>query len=884
MNWRRFLRREQADTEQREELESYLELTAQEYVERGMNPAEARAAARRKLGNLTLIQEEVYHMNTISLIESLWFDVRHALRMLGKQRAFSVAALLSLALGIGANTAIFSVVHSILIRPLPYPNAERLVSVNHSAVLHGQAIKDTRISPGMYAAYKSGIEVFEEFGVWTSGTGTVTGVGEPDPILTVTVTQGVLPLLGVQPAWGRWFSSEDDTAGSAATVILSHGYWQRKFGGDRRILGRTIVLDGTACEVIGVMPADFRFLNVMPDVFVPQRFPKGHLRVDVFNYSALARLRPGVPLARVNEDLARVLRQWADAERISKMLDQMHITPAAQPLKEQVVGDVGTVLWVVMGALALVLLLVCSNVANLVLVRAQARRQEFAIRAALGAGWGRIARELLVESLTLGLLGGVLGVAVAFGALRLLLSLKPQGLPRLEEIQLHGEALVFALACAAGASLVFGLAAVMKCGRSGRLQTARTTTHNRHQMRAQNVLASVQVALALVLLVASGLMIHSFVALRQVTPGFTKPEWIQTVRISIPEVEVKEPDSVIRMQAEMLSRLAAVPGVDAVGFANGMPMEEEHRNGIVVAVEGQTREGELPPNRGMKQASPGLLAAQGTRLVAGRDFTWEDVFAQRHVVMVSKRMANETWGGTKEALGKRLRPGIAGPWKEVVGVVEDVHEEGVHREASAAVYLRAGVEPPLRPGDKGTVRRGITLAIRSKRAGSEAFLREVSAAIHGVNPNLPLAKVRTLQEVYLASMARTSFTLILLSVAGTMALTLSIVGVYGVLSYTVEQRRKEAGIRVALGATPGTVKRLFVGQGLWLACGGGIAGLAGAAALSRWISTLLFGVKPHDPGTYAVATMAVVAAALAASYVPARRAATADPMETLRSE
>jgi putative ABC transport system permease protein len=877
MNWRRFLRRRAADAEQREELELYVDLTAEEYIARGMNPAEARAAARRKLGNPTLIREEVYRLNTLTLVEGAWRDVRHALRMLRTRPGFSAAALLSLALGIGANTSIFSVVDSVLIRPLPYPEPEALVGVFNSAVFQGQAINNMPLSLGMYAACERSAQTFQRFGVWTPGAATVTGIGDPEQIATVTVTEGVLPTLGVRPWLGRWFSKEDDTEGTPKTVILSYGYWQRKFGGDGRVLGRTVGIDFIPRQVIGVMPRNFQFLNLAPDVLLPQRAPDGPIRGDEFNHSGIARLKPGVTLALANQDMARVLGIWGDTNGTRQLLEQLRFKPDLRPLKQDVVGDVGPVLVILMGALALVLLLVCANVANLVLVRAQARRQEFAIRAALGAGWGRIARELLVESLTLGILGGALGLALAYAGLQLLVMQGPASLPRLGEISIDSASLAFGLACSVGSSILFGWFAVLKCGRPWKLQSARGASLSTEQLRAQNALVVTQVALSLVLLVATGLMVRSFLALRAVRPGFTHPEQIQTVRISIPEAQIPEPERVIQMQADILGRLAAIPGVTAAGFADGLPMESEHRNGNAVAVEGKTPIDQIPPNRVIQRVSPGFFAAQGTRLIAGRDFTWTDVFSQLRVALVSENMARENWGEPPNALGKRIRIGREGPWTEVVGVVENVHRDGVDRPAPPIVYWRAGV-------GAGAVRRGVTLAIRSSRAGTEGFLREIAAAVHVVNPDLPLAKVRTLNDLYRLSMARTSFALVLLGIAGAMALMLAIVGVYGVLAYSVAQRRREVGIRVALGAEPGMVKALFVCRGLMLACTGGAIGLASAAVLSRGISSLLFGVAPLDPVTYVASGAILLAAAMTASYFPARRAASVDPMDALRSD
>jgi putative ABC transport system permease protein len=572
MNWWRFFRRDEADAEQREELDFYVDVTAEEYIERGMEPAEARAAARRKLGNPIRIREDVYRMNTLTFIEGLLWDARHAARIIRTKPAFSAAILLSLALGIGANTAIFSILNAILIRPLPYPASDALVGVYNRFVIHGQVFEDAPLSPGMYAACRENAKAFKNFGVWTSGAATVTGIGDPEQLAIVTATQGVLPAMGVSAYIGRWFSHEDDTPGSPRTVILSYGYWQRKFGGDRRILGRTMVIDFMPHQVIGVMPRDFRFVNLSPDIILPQRFPASGLPEE-YSYTGIARLKPDVTIALANQDLARVWKISAETAGPGNTLEMWSVKPNLRPLKMDVVGDVGSVLKILMGALGLVLLLVCANVANLVLVRAQSRRQEFAIRAALGAGWGRITRELLVESLTLGIAGGAFGLMLAYAGLKLLVEQGPAILPRLEEISIDGMALAFASICTLGTSLLFGLAAVLRAGIPGRIQSPRAATQAPQQLRAQNALVVTQVALAFVLLVASGLVLRSFFALRAVTPGFTRPEWIQTVRIAIPETLAPDPELVIRMQLDILSGLSGIPGVTAAGFASGLPME-----------------------------------------------------------------------------------------------------------------------------------------------------------------------------------------------------------------------------------------------------------------------------------------------------------------------
>ena len=818
-------------------------------------------------------------MNNVTVAENALRTARQTLRLIRTRPGFVLTVVLSLALGIGANTTIFSVVHEVLIQPLPYPHADALVGIYNRLTVSGQVYEDAALSPGMYAACRDDCRAFEHFGVWSAGAATVTGAGEPEQVATATVTQGVLPALGVPASLGRWFSHEDDAPGGARTAILSHAYWQRRFAGDREILGRTVVIDFVSHQIVGVMPRDFRFIDLSPDVFLAQRLTT--TRPDEFSYNGIGRLKPGFSVADANEDITRVWRNWGQHEGVGKLLQAMAVTPNARPLKNDVVGDVGRSLQVLMGALVVLMLLVCANVANLVLVRAQALHQEFAIRAALGAGWGRIAREQLTESLALGLMGGTLGLGLAYFGVRLVIAAGPADLPRLDEITLGPAAVAFALLCALATSLLFGMVAVVARRVPHRIENTRGATPARNQLRGQRVLVVGQVAMALILLVASGLMVRTLLAIQNVNPGFTRPDQIQMVRISLPQVLAREPEQVIRLQKNMLDGLAAIPGVAAVGFASALPLDN-NRNGVTVAVEGVTEPDRMPPNRAYRHASPGLFAAQGSRLLAGRDFTWDDVFAQRRLAIVSDQMARESWGEPREALGKRIQIGRNSPWTEVVGVVENIHTDGLHQPAPPTVYARAGVETAA--NGSTTARRAVTLAIRSSRAGSQSFLKEVAAAIHAVNANVPMADVRTLEDAYRRSMAQTSFTVTLLGIAAAMALALAIVGVYGVLAYAVARRRHEVAIRLALGAQPGAVRALFVRQGLLLTSLGGILGLVASVALSRWVSSLLYGVTALDPLTYALSSTALAVGAIVASVVPARRAATVDPMETLRSQ
>jgi putative ABC transport system permease protein len=887
MAWRRFFRRANWDRERLEEIESYIQIETDANIARGIPPEQARAAARKKFGNPTLIREEIYRMNTIAFLEALGRDFRYAVRALRHNPAFTAIAVLTLAIGIGANTAIFSVVNGVLIRPLPYPQPDALVGVWGSALFEGVR-SESRLASQMYFEYREQNQSFQEFGVTASGSLGVTGIGEPEQVPIVAVTQGVLPALGVQPALGRWFTQADDTPAAPDTVILTYGYWQQRLGGDKAVIGRTITVDSRPREVIGVMPRNFRFLNQDPAMIFPQRLDRNKIQQD-FGYQGIGRLKPGVTRAQASADIARMLPVALAASGLTPtMIGTLRTEPIVRPLKQDVVGDVGTVLWVLMGTIGIVLLIACANVANLLLVRAEGRQHELAIRAALGAGWGRIARELLVESVMLGLFGGLLGLALAYGGLRILVAMGPANLPRLAEISIDPLVLAFALAVSLASSLLFGLIPVAKYAgpeiamslRGG----GRSMSQSRERHRSQNTLVVVQVALALVLLVGSGLMIRSFQALRNVQPGFTQPERIQTMHVRIPEAQVQEPERVTRMQNDILEKITAVPGVDSAAFATALPMEE-FQGSNTIFTEGSDYAGQVPPMRRFKLVSPGLLKVLGTPLIAGRDFTWADIYNDRKVAMVSENFARDTWGQPAAALGKRIGEGVYSPgaWHEVIGVVGNVYDDGVYQKAPASVYWPAR-ERPKNMGSGTYLVRSATFAIRSDRAGSEAFLKQVREAVWSVNANLPLSDLRTLGEVYNQSMARTSFTLVMLGIAGSMALALGIIGIYGVLSYAVSQRRREIGIRLALGAQPGELKRMFVRHGLVLGSIGVAIGLCAAVPLTRLMSSLLFGIKPLDPLAYGAGALLLGMAAVLASYLPARRASAIDPVEALKAE
>jgi putative ABC transport system permease protein len=805
---------------------------------------------------------------------------------------FTAVAALTLAIGIGANTAIFSVIEGVLLKPLPYPRSEQLIAIDHAAP--GVNIASAGAAPFLFFTYREEGWVFQDVGLWNTGTVSVTGLAEPEEVRTLFVTDGVLPMLGVQPMLGRVFTRADDTPGTPETVILTSGYWRTKFGGDRAAIGRTLMLDSRPREIIGVLPESFRFLDRNVSLVVPYRFDRSKVFLGQFSYRAIARLEPGATIAQASADAARLiplsLTRFPPFPGGSvKMFEEARLTPIVRSLKDDLVGEVRTVLWVLMGTIGMVLLIACANVANLLLVRAESRQQELAIRAALGAGTGRIARELLLESVTLGLLGGFIGLGLAFGALRLLIALAPGNLPRLADVALDLPALLFTLVLSVVVGLLFGAIPVFKYAgaqvgtmlRGG----GRPASASRQRHRTRNTLVVVQVALALVLLIGSGLMIRTFHVLSNVHPGFVRPEEVQIFRLSIPDSQIKEEAAVARMHQAILDKVAAVPGVSSVALASTVTMSGDGWHDPLYAEDRTYSDSQIPPIRLFKMVSPGYTRTMGASLVAGRDFIWADLYQQRAVTMVSESLARELWGQPAAAIGKRIRPYSTGVWREVVGVVTDMRDDGLNKKAPTVAYWPLLMVDFFPAGEnRNFVQRGVSYLVRSSRTGSEGFVSELGRAVWSINPNLPMAGVRTLQDIYDASLARTSFALVMLAIAGAMALLLGVAGIYGVISYSVSQRTREIGIRIALGAQAPTVRRMFVAHGLMLAGIGVAIGMAAAFGMMWLLSTLLFDVSPVDPLTYGLVSLTLIAATTLASYLPAVRATAVDPMHALRSE
>ena len=876
-------------------IQEHLEEKIDELMNEGLPRKQAEQRARREFGNVALIEQRSREAWQWQAIESALFDLRLALRRLRKNPGFAATVILTLAIGIGANTAVFSVLNSVVLRPLPYPESDRLVSIwLHAPGAAGITSfqEGLRLSPSMYLTFAEHNRTFDSLGVWTSGTANVTGLAKAEEVHATYISDGVLQTFNVPPAAGRWILTADQAPRSRKTAMLSYGYWQRRFGGDPSVVGRTIDVDSETREIVGVMPKGFQVVNQNFDLLIPFAFDPRHQILAGFGYNGIGRLKSGVTISAADADIARMLAIWMDSwsngpGNNSHWYENWKMVSAIRPMKQEVIGSVGSVLWVVMGTIGVVMLIACTNVANLLLVRSESRQQELAIRTALGAGRARIVRELLSECALLSLIGGVAGIGIAMAALRLLAVIGPANLPRLSEISLDTRSIAFTFGLSLISALFFGSIAALKymkpAASLSHATAGRTASVTRERQRGRNGLVIAQVAMAMVLLVCAVLMIRTVAALRNVDPGFADANHVETLRISIPSQMIPDAQIAARIQNSIADKLASLPGVRSVGFARDVPMDGIEPDWDQIRIEGKVYEQENPPMRFWNFISPGYFQTSGTRLVAGRDYTWTDIYDFRPLGIVSENLARESWGSAQAAIGKRFRVTASQPWREVIGVAQDVRQNGVDQEAPAIVYWPAMIKNPYGEGIFDAF-RSVTFVIHSDRAGSQALIGEIEQAVRDVNANLPVASIQTMSDVYNASMARTSFTLVMLAIAGSMALALGILGIYGVISYSVAQRTREIGVRMALGAQRRELKWMFVRSAMTLTAIGVVIGMAASAGLSRLMKSLLFGISPLDPMTYAAVPLVLAAAAVLASYLPARRAASVDPVDALRAE
>jgi predicted permease len=879
MRWRQELRyilsrlnRGRAEAELDEEIRAHLELETEQNIESGMSPEEARYAALRAFGNVALSKEDSRTMWGLRWLMTLWQDVRFGARTLAKNPGFTAVAVIALALGIGANSAIFSVVNTVLLRPLPYKEPGRLVMVWEKGNADEFPINST--SAANFIDWRDQNQVFEGVSVMGRASFNLTGVGEPVRVDGRRVSANLFHILGVEPQLGRGFLPEEDAPGAGRVVILSHGLWQRRFGSDPGAVGTPLTMNGRSYTVVGVMSPQFEFPSRQDELWVPIAFGTQEAANRGNNsYEVLGRLKPGVSLEQAQSEMnvitARLKRQYPDVVKSDASV--------VVSLHEQRVGDIKTALLVLLGAVVFVLLVACANVANLLLARAAVRRKEIALRVALGAGRLRLVRQFLTESVLLASLGGVAGLLLSFWGVNLLKAFIPENLSEAKAISVDARVLVFTLLVSLLTGLIFGLAPATQASNLDLNEMlkegGRDSSSGKGGNRVRGLLVVMEVAVSLVLLVGAGLLINSFLRLRNLDPGF-RTDNLLTMSVVLPQQ--KYPDHARRAAffSELTSRVESLPGVRSAAVTNWIPLIMQGDT-FGVSVEGRPDPGpDKRPDVVTRVVSPGYFNTMGIQVLRGRQFDERlDRADSMPAAVVSETTARRLWPG-EEPLGKRLQPGDSDPkgWIEVVGVVKDVRQFDLTAEPRLQMYL-----PYVQ--FEWFVPRQLVVKTEVEPTSLAAAVRKT---VWELDKDQPVSDVRTMEDVLSDSIARQRFSTLLLGIFAALALALAAVGIYGVMSYTVAQRTREIGIRMALGAQAGSVLRLMLRQGLKLASAGVVLGLAGALLLTRLMSSMLFGVSATDPLTLVTISLVLVGVALLACYIPARRAAKVDPLSALR--
>lgn len=810
------------------------------------------------------------------MLSTLWQDVRYGARSLFKHPGFTLVAVLTLGLGIGANSAIFSVVNGVLLRSLPYPEPERVVTLWEV----GDSGRNTYVSHLNFNDWRARQTSFEAISAYSGrfgGPSTILGGNEPVRANEVGVYRDFFKALGVAPALGRTFSPEESKFGTAPVAVVSYGFWQRSLGGDPNLANKTLTIGTRSFNVIGVMPAGFSFPEETDVWTSKEQLDADNSSRSSHNYIGIARLKTGVGIEQAQSEMMgialAIYRETAE--------DKNHYRAAVVSLKEQLTGPIRPALLVLLGAVGFVLLIACANVANLMLARAMGRQKEIAIRAALGASRLRVVRQLLTESLVLSVLGGAVGLLLAYWLISSLLALAPATIPRLNEIGMDGRTLAFTLGVSLLTSLLFGLLPALRVSKpdlnEALKESGRNATGSSGLVRSGLVIA--EIALTLVLLVGAGLLIKSFWRVLQVSPGFN-PEQVLTMQVSLPASEYKEDSRKINFYRQFFEQAKSLPGVESAGMINNLPTGGVDINGMVM-VEGRTQE--QSGYGGFRVVSPDYFRAMNIPLIKGRTFTEQDSETSQPVCVISQRLAETTFPN-EDPIGKHVvstndlitREDINHPerWPVIVGIVGDVRHFGPERRSSADLYV-SFAQRPRRIGD-------MTIVARTKGdpASLTASLRQ---SVQTIDKNLP-AKFEVMEDIFARSTANRRYNVILLGVFAALALLLAMIGIYGVMAYTVNSNTRELGIRIALGAQSGDILRLVVGQGLVLTLIGVGLGLTGAFAFSRLMSTLLFGVTATDPMIFSVVPLLLVMVAILACYIPARRATKIDPIVALRHE
>ncbi|HEU4434971.1 MAG TPA: ABC transporter permease [Pyrinomonadaceae bacterium] len=804
-------------------------------------------------------------------MDSLFKDIRYALRALLRHPGFTAVAVITLALGIGANTAIFSVVHGVLLAPLPYPESDRLVSLRQSNVMSNVAQPDAQISPGNFLEWQRQSTTFSSVAAYRTVSFNLTGDGNPERLLAGRVSSGLFTLLGVQPVWGRDFVAEEDRPGSEKVVIISEGLWRRRFGGSRDVLGKSLKLDGEDFTIVGVMSASFR----MPDqrereLWTPIAFKDNEKTLYQARYiDAIARLKPEASVAQAQAEMSAIAARLAQEHPEANAGWTINV----KPLLDFVVGDVKTILWVLFGAVALVLLIACANVTNLLLARATTRQKEMALRAALGASRWAIVRQLATESLLLALLGAAAAWPLATWALRGLVAAAPADLPRIANVTIDNRALLFTFGITLLTAGLFGLAPALQTLRFdvGVKYAGHQRSRSVRQQRIGNVLIASEVALALMLLVVGGLLVRTVWRLSRVDPGFDVHNTL-AVTLQLPQKKYAEPAQIARVSTELVQQVSTLPSVEATGIARILPIVHDLPTAFYFEGYARPKENDLPQTN-YSAVSPGYFKAMGIPLIAGRTFTDRDTQDGRRVAIISQTLA-QRYFPDGDAIGRRINVNT-GPeaYREIVGIVGDVKQNGLTKQTKPHTYEPFAQAP----------NQFMTLIVRSSGDPS-SLVPAIRGKVLAIDSELPLQRVTTLDRVIANSIRQQRFTSLVLSVFAGVALLLAAAGLYGVISYSVAQRTHELGIRVALGAQVKDVMQLVLRQGMTFVIAGELIGIAGAFALTRLLGGLLFGVTPTDLPTFIAVTIVLTFVALAACYIPARRATKIDPLAALRHE
>jgi predicted permease len=876
MSWiRRLFNSRRMDRELDSELQHHFDLLVAARVRSGMTEEEARREARMEFGGLEQVKEDCRESRGTMLAVSALYDLRYALRQVGRNPGFAAVTVLTLALGIGATTTIFSIVNATLLRPLPYKDPARLV-VLWSTIPHFGSIGASVVTDPNFTVWERENRVFDGIAAFHEQTSNLTGDRTPERLLGASTTAGLFPLLGVAPELGRVFSREQQVHGREDVVLLSDQLWARRFGSDPKILGKPIRLDGTNYTVIGVMPPDFQFPN-KPDFWIPTVLFTGD-QGDATN-QVIARLKPGITMQRASDDMA-ILQKRIEGKHPH---EEIHVTFAS--LQDKLVANIRPALIVLLAAVGLVLLIACANVANLFLTRATARRPEILMRRALGASRSRIVRQLLTESLLLAGIGGVLGLLFAVATRHLILDIVPTNtadpgaLVKNVSSAIDGWVLAFATLTSLATGILFGLAPAWNVSRSGAHSSAKlsgtTQTSEPGTRRIRDILVVGEFALTVVLLVGAGLLLKSMVRLLEVNPGI-EPRNVVTLNLELPETKYSTGAEMRNFHDAVLDRIDALPGVRAAGTIGfGMPFGDGGIEGDFT-IDGQTQT--RPESASKTVVSPGYFRALGIPLIAGRLFNRDDTTQTQPVVIVSRSFAERIWPG-QQAIGKRVGHLFLGIDTCIVaGVVGDVKSD-LAGEAPLTIYLPYSQIP-----DKYTwLTSSMTIVIRTE-SNPLGVLHAAREAVQSVDPEIPIFGAASMDDLIAKSVSQPRFDSILLATFAALALMLAAVGIYGVLSYSVVQRRQEIGIRMALGAGRGNVTRMVVREGAVLASTGIALGIVASLAVSRLIAAFLFGVTPRDPATFCGVSLLLLVVALLACYLPARRASRVDPMVALRYE